>query len=58
MFSELLISLTGNVPDDMSQFTRVADLISDDEEDKQLGRLRFKAYRGQGLTPATHNISL
>jgi len=54
---DLLISLRAQAPADYANFTRVAELIIDDEAEKTAGRARFKFYREQGITPNTHNIS-
>ena len=57
-FNQLLISLTGEVPEEMHQFHRIADFIADDEQQKIMGRARFKQYRQQGIEPNAHKIHL
>ena len=37
---------------------RVADLISSEPQNKQLGRERYKQYRAAGVEPITHEISI
>ena len=53
---DLLISLSADVPEDFQRYSRVADLIINDPEQKQWGRSRFRHYRDQGIEPKTHNI--
>jgi len=54
---DLLVSLRRDAPDDYAKFSRVAELITDDADDKTAGRARFRFYREQGIAPNTHNIS-
>ena len=56
-FDQLLISLSRQVPADIDRFDRVADLISNEETNKQHGRQRFKHYRQLGIEPTTHQIA-
>ncbi len=55
-WNEFLISLTEGVPECATRFARVADIISGDEHQKQVGRSRFRAYRESGVEPVTHKI--
>ena len=57
-WDQLLISLTEEVPATAARFNRVADLIGDDEQQKQVGRNRFRAYRDNGIEPNTHKMSV
>lgn len=57
-WNQLLISLTDQVPATAPRFTRVADLIGDDEQQKQVGRNRFRIYRDNGIEPKTHKMSV
>jgi len=54
---DLLISLRRDAPGDCAEFSRVAELIIDDADDKAAGRARFRFYREQGVAPNTHSIS-
>lgn len=54
---DFLISLRRDAPRDCAKFSRVAELIIDDADDKAAGRARFRFYREQGVSPNTHNIS-
>jgi DNA polymerase-3 subunit chi len=54
---DLLINLTNETPDFVSNFARVAEIIDGQDESRQAGRERFKQYRELGLEPVTHNIN-
>ena len=53
---DLLINLCDEVPAFAQTFPRVAELVTSDEECKQLRRKRFAEYRDQGHTLETHNV--
>ncbi|MDH3274993.1 MAG: DNA polymerase III subunit chi [Gammaproteobacteria bacterium] len=53
---DLLINLSDEVPAFAKAFPRVAELVTSDEDCKQLSRKRFAAYRDQGHTLETHNV--
>jgi len=53
---DLLINLCDEVPAFASTFPRVAELVTSDEDCKQLSRKRFTEYRDQGHTLETHNV--
>jgi len=53
---DLLINLSDEVPAFARAFPRVAELVTSDEDCKQLSRKRFAEYRDQGYTLETHNV--
>jgi len=53
---DLLINLGDDIPPFAETFPRVAELVTSDEECKQLSRKRFAEYRDQGHTLETHNV--
>jgi DNA polymerase-3 subunit chi len=53
---DLLINLCDEVPVFVATFPRVAELVTSDDDCKQLSRKRFTAYRDQGHTLETHQI--
>ncbi len=53
---DLLINLGDEIPSFAGAFPRVAELVTSDEECKQLSRKRFAKYRDQGHTLETHNV--
>ena len=57
-YEQLLVSLTREIPADVERYHRVADLISSEPQNKQLGRERYKQYRAAGVEPITHEISI
>ncbi|NOR51240.1 MAG: DNA polymerase III subunit chi [Gammaproteobacteria bacterium] len=54
--NEVLINLTAEVPLIFSRFERVAEIISERESDRNLGRERFRFYRDRGYPLQSHNI--
>lgn len=55
-YRDLMVSLVEEVPRDVDQFDRIADLILNRETDKRRGRARFRSYRERGLEPVIHNL--
>ena len=53
---ELLINLTGQVPEFAKQFDRVAEIVDADPAQRAAGRSLFRQYREMGMEPVTHNI--
>jgi DNA polymerase-3 subunit chi len=53
---DLLINLANEMPPSTAAYSRIAELVSADEECKTLGRQHFAAYRDQGHTIKTHTI--
>jgi DNA polymerase-3 subunit chi len=53
---DLLINLAAEVPQFFGRFTRVAELVDADEENKSAGRERFRYYRDRGYELRTHNV--
>lgn len=54
--TDVLINLSPSVPMFFSRFLRVAEIIAGDEEQKRLGRERFRFYRDRGYPMNTHNL--
>lgn len=54
----VLINLANNILPDYQHFERIAEIIEQDEQQKQLGRQRFETYKSQGYALKTHNIEL
>ena len=53
---DLLINLTDEIPEMAASFPRVAELVTSDEQSRQLSRKRFVHYRELGAELETHNI--
>ncbi len=47
-YHQLLINLSSDIPHFFSRFERVAELVDKDENEKQLGRERYRFYRERG----------
>jgi len=54
---DVLLNLTHEVPLFFSQFDRVAELVSADEQSRALSRNRFKFYKDRGYELTTHEIA-
>lgn len=54
--ADLLVNLTPRLPSQMQRYSRIAEIVDADEERRQLGRERFKAYRNLKITLETHQI--
>ncbi len=53
---DLLINLCDDIPACSGSFARIAELVTSDNDCKQLSRQRFAAYRDQGHTLETHHV--
>ena len=53
---DLLINLCDEVPSAAESFTRVAELVTSDQDSKQRSRKRYALYRDQGHEINTHNV--
>lgn len=47
-YDQLLINLDSQIPQFFSRFNRVVEIIGQEEEEKQLGRDRYRFYRDRG----------
>lgn len=48
---EILINLGQSFPEGFESFQRVIELVSNDNEDAQAGRRRFREYQNKGISP-------
>jgi DNA polymerase-3 subunit chi len=53
---DLLINLCDDVPECIDTFSRIAELVSSDDNSKQQSRQRFATYRDQGHELDTHQV--
>lgn len=53
---DVLINLAATVPDFYSRFTRVAEMICGDPEQRNSGRQRWKFYRDRGYPVQDHHL--
>jgi len=54
---EVLVNLTGEVPEGFDGFERLIEVVSLEEEDRILARLRWKHYKDQGLSLVRHDLA-
>jgi len=52
----VLVNLCEEVPEGFEQFARVIEVVSTDEQDRNLARLRWKHYTGRGYTITRHDL--
>jgi DNA polymerase-3 subunit chi len=55
-FSDLLVNLGGQTLPQLERFSRLAEVVDQDEALRNQGRLRYRAYRDAGLELETHHI--
>lgn len=53
---DVLINLSHEVPGFFSRFERVAELVTEDAEQKKKGRERYKFYRDRGYELRNHKL--
>jgi DNA polymerase-3 subunit chi len=56
--ADVLINLTGSVPDCVASFARIVEIVADEPLQKQLGRERYRQYRERGFELHTHDIQM
>lgn len=54
---EVLVNLSGAVPEGFERFERLIELVADAEEDRQQGRLRWKHYRHRGYAVEQYDVA-
>ena len=52
----ILVNLADDVPEGFDQFQRVIEVVSTDEQDRNLARLRWKHYTERGYTITRHDL--
>ncbi len=55
-WQKLIVNLSSNYPDNLSQTDRVLEIIDASETLKQLGRQRFRQYTQDGFMTKTHTL--
>jgi DNA polymerase-3 subunit chi len=55
---DVLVNLDGHVPKDYGRFDRVAELIDQDEDTKEMGRKRYRVYQDAGHAITTHQLDV
>ena len=54
---QVLINLSGGVPEFFSRFERIAEIVGGDDATRQAARDRFKYYRERGYPLETHELN-
>lgn len=54
---DVLVNLQEAVSDAVFGYRRVVEMVSDDQQDRDRGRARFRTYRARGVEPITHKIA-
>ncbi|AYD63536.1 DNA polymerase III subunit chi [Achromobacter sp. LC458] len=52
-----LLNLDNDSPPGFDTFERVLEIVSDDPDDKQAARQRWRTYQNAGHTPQSHDLS-
>lgn len=56
--SDVIFNLTDEVPECISSFDRVVEIIPEDPDHRVRGRARYKQYRDMGFEMFNHSINL
>lgn len=56
--AEVLVNLGSGVPAGFERFARVIEMVSQDPEDRQAGRSRWKHYADRGYAIVRHDIAV
>lgn len=54
--AEVLVNLGQSIPDGIEQFQRIAEIVDNDEINRENARHRFRHYRGLGLDVNSHDV--
>ncbi len=54
---EMLINYSSQIPENIEQFQRIAEIIENETESIHAGRERYRFYREQGHDPQHHEVS-
>ena len=56
--TDIVVSLTNEPLSDFNTFSRIAEVVGFEDDDKTSARKRFRYYRELGVEPTTHHITL
>jgi len=54
--NDIIINLTSEIPDNFSAFKRVIEIVSQDEENINAARNKYRWYKDRGYSIATHKL--
>jgi DNA polymerase-3 subunit chi len=55
-WQKLIFNLSSKYPDNLAKTERILEILDQNEELKQAGRLRFRQYNKDGFNTTTHNM--
>ena len=55
--TDVVINLSPGAVPEPERFNRILEIVPYADDERQASRLKFKAYRNQGLNPQTHEIN-
>jgi DNA polymerase-3 subunit chi len=55
--NDVLINLQSELPENFERFSRIAELVSGDEQQRQSARLRYREYQKHQCRVATHEVN-
>lgn len=55
--ADVLINLDAEIPDWFSRFTRVLEIVSVDQQDREAARLRYRYFQERGYSLIKHDLS-
>jgi DNA polymerase-3 subunit chi len=53
---DVLVNISGKLPEELAAFTRIAEIVDTDTERKRLSRELYKQYREAGCALDTHTL--
>ena len=56
--AQVVVSLAEDPVADFTGFLRIAEIVGNEDTDRESGRRRYRFYRENGIEPATHEIKL
>ncbi|HIF53652.1 MAG: DNA polymerase III subunit chi [Methylococcales bacterium] len=55
-WQNIIVNLSSHFPENISQVDRILEILDNNEEIKQAGRVRYKQYQQAGLNISTHTL--
>ena len=55
--NQFLINISGQLPENISEYQRIAEIIDNQIDSIHAGRKRYRFYREQGFAPQHHEVS-
>jgi DNA polymerase III subunit chi len=55
-YNDILLNMANEIPVFYKKFTRIIEIVADDEKAKEISRQHFREYKKQGFDLKTHTI--